>query len=184
MSRKSVTVAATIAAAALAGALGGAGAYVVLGDGDTVVSETSPTTADSIATTTETTTVGEIYAKTSRSVVEITVTSNGSSSPFDPQGGTTQAEGSGFVFDEQGHIVTNEHVVDGATAISGLASANGIKDRSRRSSARDPSTDLAVTPDRACRRTHFSRSRSRTRATSPVGDGVVAIGSPFGLEGT
>ncbi len=38
MSRKSVTVAATIAAAALAGALGGAGAYVVLGDGDTVVS--------------------------------------------------------------------------------------------------------------------------------------------------
>ncbi|MGZ8783485.1 MAG: hypothetical protein ACXWZB_08315, partial [Gaiellaceae bacterium] len=116
MSRKSVTVAATIAAAALAGALGGAGAYVVLGDGDTVVSETSPTTADSIATTTETTTVGEIYAKAAPSVVEITVTSNGSSSPFGPQG-TQQAQGSGFVYDRQGHVITNQHVVDGTESV-------------------------------------------------------------------
>jgi len=181
MRRKSVTVAATISAAALAGALGGVGAYAVLGGGDTVVREVAPTTAAGmIATTTETTAVGAIYAKTSRSVVEIAVTSSGSGSPFRPEG-TQQAQGSGFVYDRQGHVITNQHVVDGAESVK-ITFWNGTSYDAEVVGS-DPSTDIAVLNVDAPASLLRPLALGKSSAVA-VGDPVVAIGSPFGLEGT
>ena len=181
MRRKSVTVAATISAAALAGALGGVGAYAVLGGGDTVVREVAPTTAAGmIATTTETTAVGAIYAKTSRSVVEIAVTSTGSGSPFRPEG-TQQAQGSGFVYDRQGHVITNQHVVDGAESVK-ITFWNGTSYDAEVVGS-DPSTDIAVLNVDAPASLLRPLALGKSSAVA-VGDPVVAIGSPFGLEGT
>src|SRR5207302_10801199 len=75
-----------------------------------------------------------------KGVVEITVTSTGSS-PFG--GGTQQqAQGSGFVYDTRGDIVTNQHVVAGASSVS-VRLWNGASYRARVVGT-DPSTDLAV----------------------------------------
>ena len=61
--------------------------------------------------------VADIYRRAHQSVVEITVTEGGAAgNPFPSQ--TQQAQGSGFVYDSQGNIVTDQHVVAGATQIS------------------------------------------------------------------
>ena len=57
-------------------------------------------------------------------------------------GGATQAQGSGFVYDNQGHIITNQHVVDGAESVSVRFSDGSTHDATVVGS--DPSTDLAV----------------------------------------
>ena len=55
-------------------------------------------------------TINDIYKRTYQGVVDITVTSSsGSSQLFG--GGSQQAEGSGFVYNGEGYIVTNQHVV-------------------------------------------------------------------------
>ena len=56
-------------------------------------------------------TIHEIYQRSYKGVVEITVTSSASGGLGDQ--GQERAQGSGFVYDTEGHIVTNEHVVDG-----------------------------------------------------------------------
>ncbi len=90
-------------------------------------------------------------------------------------------QGSGFVFDTLGHIVTNFHVVDGADQVS-VIFADG-----RNSVAKivgtDPGSDLAVIwvedmPEGLL--PLFLGNSSTLR----VGEQVVAIGNPFGLQGT
>jgi putative serine protease PepD len=126
--------------------------------------------------------VNQIYRRAYRGVVEITVTMSGSASPF-PGGGTTpqQAQGSGWVRDSAGHIVTNEHVVDGATSIK-VQFWNG-KTYSAHVVGTDKSTDLAVIKvDAPSSQLHPLSIGDSSKLQ--VGDGVVAIGSPFGLEET
>ncbi|NOZ06812.1 MAG: trypsin-like serine protease [Chloroflexi bacterium] len=94
-----------------------------------------------------------------------------------PQEGT----GSGFVIDKKGHIVTNYHVVEGAKEIE-VALADGSKVTGRVVGA-DPSNDLAVisisvSPDKLHPVTLGDSSALR------VGQRVIAIGNPFGLERT
>ena len=62
--------------------------------------------------------VNQIYRRANRGVVEITVTTSGENSPFGGGGGSAQAQGSGWVYDTDGHIVTTDHVVNGAQSIS------------------------------------------------------------------
>ena len=124
-------------------------------------------------------TVGEIYRRAYKGVVEITVTSSSSSSPL---GGEDQrAQGSGFVYDSEGNIVTNEHVVDGAKSVS-VRFWNG-NSYPATVVGTDPSTDLAVikvdAPHSILKPLSLGDSSKLL-----VGDGVVAIGSPFGLEET
>ena len=126
-------------------------------------------------------TAGQIYAAEAAGVVEIQVTSrsSGAAGP-QGQGGTTEAQGSGFVIDDQGHIVTNDHVVDGATAISVIFN-DGTRATAKLVGA-DASSDLAVIKvDGGPKVTPLQFADS---GDVHVGDPVVAISSPFGLENT
>jgi S1-C subfamily serine protease len=98
-----------------------------------------------------------------------------------PQPRQQQALGSGFVIDKAGHIVTNYHVVQDANTVS-VSFSN--RDRVKaKVVGLDPSTDIAVL-----------QADTKSRALTPlalgdsdsvkVGDPVVAIGNPFGLERT
>ena len=88
--------------------------------------------------------------------------------------------GSGFIIDESGYIVTNNHVVAGADKIKVI-----LKDK-RGFDAKivglDPNTDLAlikITPDN-----HLPTIELGDSDALKVGEWVVAIGNPFGLEHT
>src|SRR6266849_6423471 len=92
----------------------------------------------------------------------------------------TRGVGSGFVFDRAGYILTNQHVIDGATRIT-VGLANGEKFRGKVIGV-DQETDLAVIKIEAGRDLpvmKFGDSNS-----TQVGDWVLAIGSPFGLDQT
>ncbi len=175
--RASRTRIAAVAAAVLFGA--GAGAAVVTAlDSDQNAPQISASEAASpIATSTST--VGEIYERSAAGVVEITVGSAGAGSLGG--GGATQAQGSGFVYDNQGHIITNQHVVDGAESVSVRFADGSTHDATVVGS--DPSTDLAVlkvdAPASLLKPLRLGKSSELA-----VGDGVIAIGSPFGLEQT
>jgi putative serine protease PepD len=179
-----------VAAGALAaGAATGAAGYAAFSGNGSDSPTASGATQTPTAASSSHTAVGDIYEQTKNSVVEITVTSQASSdsgqSPFPFDNGqpkqTQQAQGSGFVYDTDGHIVTNQHVVDGATSVK-VTFANG-KTYSATVVGSDPSTDLAVVKVDA----PSSMLEPLVLADSDdvaVGDGVVAIGSPFGLENT
>jgi putative serine protease PepD len=109
--------------------------------------------------------------------VEIQVSSTASGQFGPPQ--SQQALGSGWVYDAKGNIVTNQHVVDGATSIK-VKFIDGTTVKATLVGS-DPSTDLAVihVDAPASELTPLAVADSSKVA---VGDGVVAIGSPFGLE--
>jgi putative serine protease PepD len=94
------------------------------------------------------------------------------------QGGV--ATGSGFVIDEQGRVVTNHHVVQNATDVTVLTSDGKEHDATVVGS--DPSTDIALldVEDGA----NLTPVELGSATSLSVGDPVVAIGSPFGLQGT
>jgi serine protease Do len=88
--------------------------------------------------------------------------------------------GSGFVIDPAGYIVTNNHVIEGATDIE-VNFANGAKLKAKLVGA-DTKTDLAVLkvePKKPLRFVRFGESRKMR-----IGDWVMAIGNPFGLGGS
>jgi S1-C subfamily serine protease len=124
--------------------------------------------------------VNEIYRASGPGVVQITSTL-GASSTQDPLQQGSQALGSGFVLDKEGHIVTNFHVIDGATSIEVRFSNEDTMKATLVGS--DPSTDVALLKVNAS----ASALTPLTLADSSrveVGDPVVAIGNPFGLERT
>ena len=114
-------------------------------------------------------------------VVQITSTIGASTSTDGQFQESSQALGSGFVLDKEGHIVTNYHVIDGATSIEVRFSNDDTLKATLVGS--DPSTDVALlkVEANADALTPLSLADS-TRVE--VGDPVVAIGNPFGLERT
>src|SRR5207249_817693 len=95
------------------------------------------------------------------------------------QGGT--AQGSGFVYDSAGHIVTNNHVIDGSDSVS-VHFAGGRTEKAT-VVATDASTDLALLKVAALPSGVHALSLASSDSVA-VGDPVIAIGSPFGLDGT
>lgn len=87
--------------------------------------------------------------------------------------------GSGFLISADGYVVTNNHVVQGATDVV-VSLADG-RQFPARIVGRDPPTDLAVVKIEARELPYVSFARS---ALPQVGDWVVAVGNPFGLGGT
>jgi S1-C subfamily serine protease len=124
--------------------------------------------------------VQEIYQHAGPGVVQITSTSVDSSDPFfGPQ--PRVSLGSGFVIDKDGYIVTNYHVVESARQIEVNFSGD---DRVQATIVGvDPSTDLALLKVNAQARALTPLPLGDSDAVR-VGDAVVAIGNPFGLERT
>jgi putative serine protease PepD len=168
-SRTPLLVAALVSALVLGVGLGAA-ALAVLDDGSTIVRQVTVEGSQPVAS--NDLPAVQIYELASKSVVELGA-SGGT--------GTASAQGSGFVYDESGHIVTNQHVVAGATSIA-VSFWNGVE-LDATLVGTDPSTDLAVL------RVDASKSLLRPlrlgdSSAVDVGDPVLAFGSPFGLEGT
>jgi S1-C subfamily serine protease len=124
--------------------------------------------------------VKEIYERSAPGVVQVT-TRVGASQSSATGGSEQQALGSGFVVDKDGHVVTNYHVVEGADSISVSFSNKDTLDATLVGS--DPSTDLAVLKVGAGPEALTTLPLGDSDAVS-VGDEVVAIGNPFGLERT
>jgi S1-C subfamily serine protease len=102
--------------------------------------------------------------------------------PGGGQGGQgVSGEGSGFVIDSQGHIVTNAHVVDGAQSIK-VRFADGTQ-ADATLVGKDVSSDLAVIDVKVSADKLHPLVLGKS-GDLQVGQGVVAIGSPFGLQGT
>ncbi len=136
----------------------------------TIPGSSNPSSSGSANTMTLDSTLVDIYARVSPGVVSILVT-------------TTQgdAQGSGFVYDKQGHIVTNDHVVDGATSIE-VDFADGFKVKGNVIGT-DLDSDMAVLEVKAPESELVPLTLGDSDAVK-VGQTVVAIGNPFGLSGT
>ena len=169
-------VLAGLAAALVLGAGTGAMTVALLDGGSTVVRQVTVTSPEPVAEASGLA-IGEIYERSEASVVKITV--RGGTSTFGQQ--QRGAVGSGFVYDREGHVVTNQHVVDGAGSISVQFSDGST--HSARLIGTDRSTDLAVIRVDASAE-KLEPLRLGDSSAVDVGDAVVAIGSPFGLEGT
>jgi putative serine protease PepD len=195
MNRK--TLPALLAAAALAGGTGGAA--IVSAVEQPAAAPASVATARLVAASTTSTasTASEVYRKVSAGVVDIKATGvssgqNGSpyaqpptssgpyGSPYaQPPSSSSTAEGSGFVIDTKGDIVTNEHVIDGASKIE-VTFADGSTATARLVKA-DASSDIAVLRVTVASSKLHPLSLADSSQVS-VGDSVLAVGSPFGLE--
>jgi serine protease Do len=93
---------------------------------------------------------------------------------------TSVALGSGFIIDPSGYVVTDDHVVDNAEKVTIIL--DGSTEYPARIVGRDPLTDLAllkIDVERPLSYAHWGDSD-----TARIGDWVLAIGSPFGLDNT
>jgi S1-C subfamily serine protease len=121
----------------------------------------------------------EVYRAVSPGVVFITSSSAGGRGFFDYGG--RRGTGSGSIIDKQGHILTNEHVVARAARLT--VSLGGERTYPARVVGRDPDTDLAVikidAPASELTVVPFGDSDALL-----VGQKVLAIGNPFGLDRT
>jgi len=131
-----------------------------------------------------------LYEAVSPSVVNIQVESTASAAeipgfqlPQMPEGDAPlqRGEGSGFIYDNEGHIVTNNHVVEGADEVQvtfsdGTAAIAEVV-------GSDPDSDLAVLRIDPTGYTLLPVAQGRLEDVY-VGMRVAAIGNPFGLEGT
>jgi putative serine protease PepD len=139
-----------------------------------------PSTLPTSLTSTRGMSINQIFRQDGPGVVDIVVTSNVSGGLF---GGTqqTQGEGAGVVYNKNGDILTDEHVVNGATSVA-VTFEDGYKARATVVGT-DASTDVAVihvnAPASQLHPISFADS-----ATAQVGDPVIAIGSPFSLPET
>jgi S1-C subfamily serine protease len=97
------------------------------------------------------------------------------------EGGGT-ATGSGFVIDGEGHILTNNHVIEGAEKVT-VKLGDSEKSLSAEVVGTDPGTDIALLEVDAPAKELHPLTLGRSGEVE-VGDPVVAIGNPFGLDRT
>jgi S1-C subfamily serine protease len=131
-------------------------------------------------------TVNQIYEQDSPGVAFIQAQSAPRASAFNPLGGSGggTATGSGFVIDHEGHVLTNAHVVDGADKIEvTLGNTDSSQPVSAEVVGKDPSTDVALLKVDAPSDELHPLSLANSSDVN-VGDPVVAIGNPFGLDRT
>jgi S1-C subfamily serine protease len=126
-------------------------------------------------------TVQDIYADEGPGVAFIQADGVSDSSVFGQEGGT--ATGSGFVVDDDGTIVTNAHVVDGADQVT-VSFEEGGESIDAEVKGVDPDTDLAVLKIDPAEVENLTVLPLGDSSDLQVGDPVVAIGNPFGLQRT
>ncbi|MGH2762499.1 MAG: S1C family serine protease [Thermoleophilaceae bacterium] len=182
-----------VASTLIAGALGGLivlvlGAVLIAtdvietGDSTTVVRNQAPISqpaSDPAAGGGRT--VQEIYREEGRGVVFVQAQGVSASSVFGQQEGT--ATGSGFVVDEDGTILTNAHVVDGAEEVTVSFEEDGEPIDAEVRGV-DLDSDLAVLKIDPGEVEDLTALPLGDSSQLEVGDPVVAIGNPFGLQRT
>ena len=97
-----------------------------------------------------------------------------------PQKRKAYALGSGFIIDEKGIVITNNHVIKDADDI--LVRVNGDKEYEATIVGKDPLSDIAVLQIKS--KDKFLPVKFGDSNKSRIGDWVIAIGNPFGLGGT
>jgi putative serine protease PepD len=170
---------APVAAALVLGVGVGAGIYAGVGGGDNGSAPTAIVPAQSASSTQTVSSLTQLYRNVTPGVVEITV----SGTTTDTFGGTQQSvsEGSGFVVDTKGDIVTNAHVVDGGSSIS-VRFQNGKVAKATLVGSDDSSDIAVIKVDVPASQLHPLTLGDSS--TIEPGVEVVAIGSPFGLPET
>jgi S1-C subfamily serine protease len=133
------------------------------------------------------TNIGKIYQKLENSVVQITSTVTETRSNIIINGNPLQQQasrlGSGFIYDTDGHIITNNHVVSGVDNVDVTLSNGDIF--SAKVIGTDEYNDIAVlqlTDDYS--NDPISPIPFVDSSQIKVGDPVIAIGNPFGLSNT
>ncbi len=97
-----------------------------------------------------------------------------------PQERKSSALGSGFIIDEKGIVVTNNHVIQDAEDI--IIRVNGDKEYKAKVIGSDPLSDIAVL--QLDTKEKFKPVKFGDSDKARIGDWVIAIGNPFGLGGT
>tara|TARA_B100001057_G_scaffold353532_1_gene355428 strand:- start:58 stop:1389 length:1332 start_codon:yes stop_codon:yes gene_type:complete len=97
-----------------------------------------------------------------------------------PQERQSSALGSGFIIDEKGIVVTNNHVISDAEDI--IVRVNGDKEFKAKVIGADPLSDIAVL--QLDTKEKFIPVKFGNSDKARIGDWVIAIGNPFGLGGT
>ena len=97
-----------------------------------------------------------------------------------PQKRKSSALGSGFIIDEKGIVVTNNHVIQGAEDI--VVRVNGDNEFKAKVIGADPGMDIAVLQMETDEK--FEPVRFGDSDKARIGDWVIAIGNPFGFGGT
>jgi S1-C subfamily serine protease len=136
-------------------------------------------TSDSILQQNKTTElkIQDLFSQTSKSVVQITV--------IDPLSDAQQGLGSGFLYDKEGHIVTNNHVVAFNEGNNNylVTFLNGNSYQAELI-GNDPYSDLAILKLLDPTNIDLNPIPLGNSSSLRVGDTVVAIGNPFGLSGS
>jgi S1-C subfamily serine protease len=127
--------------------------------------------------------LNDLFELVENSIVQVTKTMP-PANPFGPDKENTTSLGSGFIYNNKGYIVTNNHVVENAKVVD-VTLINGDR-YTANVTGTDAFSDLAVIK--------INENTTTTTTTIPkplvvgnsselrVGDQVVAIGNPFGLE--
>ena len=169
-----IRVFATVAAAALVGAMLGIGGWELLDDDTSTPAAVSTPSTDTGGNSSQPTpvsggalSVADVYRRVKDAVVEVRADT--------PQGTAT---GSGFVIDAQGRVVTNQHVVGEADTATVVTAEGDEYDADVVGT--DPSTDIALLDVEAG--ADLPLLTLGATSSLSVGDPVIAIGSPFGLQ--
>ncbi|CAB4949160.1 unannotated protein [freshwater metagenome] len=169
-------VAIALASGLLAGAAGGVGAFAIADHrSTTTAASTSP---GAVLPQTD----AELSARPSGSIAAVAAAVLPTVVQIEERGSSGGGTGSGFVLREDGYILTNNHVVAGAVDGGTLSVTfqNGVT-KPAKIIGRDTSYDLAVIK---VDMTGLAVSTLGNSDGVVVGDSVIAIGSPLGLEGT
>ena len=181
MSRLLFFIAGAVSVGAVVGVLAIAGAFDG-GDSSPTAAGTATPSSSPAAPRSAPASVAGIYERVSPGVVFVQANSGRGELAF--PGGGRAASGSGFVIDDEGRIVTNDHVVDGADKFVVRFGESGPPIDARLLGT-DPSVDLALLKidpkdvDGDLRPLQLGASEDLR-----PGQPAIAIGSPFGLEGT
>lgn len=168
-------VAIALVASLLGGGVGAAGYSALSQDAESTREISQGPAGIEINTPESATAVTAAAAKASPSVVTLGVT----------DGGSSQGSGSGIVLDEEGHVLTNTHVVTLGGTVSDATIQVRLED-GRVTTAEivgtDPLSDLAVI--RLADTENLTPAEIGSSGELNVGDQAVAIGAPLGLSGT
>jgi putative serine protease PepD len=173
-SRRGRRVATVVALAVLAGAagFGGAAAYDGLHDDGGTTTVSSLDTGKTTKTSTPSGAVEKVASKVLPSVVQINV-----------KGSSEAGSGTGIIISSDGEILTNNHVVEVAGSSGSITVAfNDGTNTTAKIIGTDPVTDMAVI--KAAGKSGLTPATLGSSGDLKVGQEVVAIGSPFGLEST